>query len=538
MPRLDGVDTSAAQTISDPAAIPALRFWSIQVSASWEGKRPAGVIVPNSKLDAQRAAAKAKGIPIVWYMVPVGPNGGTLEAQWARFLAHVGSVGPGEGVMLDVEFGVGYEWMRAWTDPQLNGLLERIMAYLGRPCFLYGDEAFMRQAPARCVRWAAHYGRNPGDESERAVMLKRYDGIDVDLWQWAGTTGRVAGFSGPVDSNEIIDEARFREAMGMAAGPILNPAASPSLLSTWDIKNGTKRRTIRPRVIVLHANAAGSAVSLASNKAHAEAGGAQAHFQIQGGFHSDGTVGAFQFLPTDREGVGSWNGDPFAITIETQDNGAIPIEKLRATPWTPAQVEAIAQVCAVECRRWGIPARLCDRWDGSGIGYHRQWGINTVNAPSKGWGVPVGTQKGYVNPWTMAAGKTCPEDARIAQVPTVIARVAQLLAAPPQEDEDMTPEQDKMLKDLLAKVSALEPKVNALYGNFDPTSTSPPQNIGYWILWSLLYGTDEQRPATKADLAAAAQALRDALANLPPVPVEVPELTMTLSGTAKAAEPS
>ena len=55
---------------------------------------------------------------------------------------------------------------------------------------------------------------------------------------------------------------------------------------------------------------------------------------------------------------------------------------------------------------------------------------------------------------------------------------------------------------------------------------------------ALLYGTDEQRPATKADLAAAAQALRDALANLPPVPVEVPELTMTLSGTAKAAEPS
>ena len=425
MPRIDGVDVSTWQGVIDYPALPALRFVAAQVGwRNRSGERDRGEMVLDDRY--KRNVAEARKTPGRWlfhYCVPTfGPP---WQEQLDRFLDAIGPLPVGEGIMWDLE----YEHTSRLGWPAVKAMLDECERRIGRPVLHYGElfHAIDKGRP----KWVAHYGKTPGSEVERAVMLQRYAGVDsLAVWQWSGK-GRVTGITGDVDLNEILDERLLGACVGM---PTMNERATPKLLSTWDTKNGVKRRTIRPRVIILHTNAAGSAVSLQSNWNHAVNGGTQAHFQVQGGFHPDGTVGAYQFLPTDREGVGSWNADPFAITIETQDNGATPIEKLRTTPWTPAQVEAIAQVCAVECRRWGIPARIADRWDGSGIGWHRQWGINTVNAPSKGWGVPVGTQRGYVNPWTMAAGKTCPEDARIAQVPAVVARVQQILAGTGEGD--------------------------------------------------------------------------------------------------------
>ncbi len=404
------------------------------------------------------------------YLVPVNRP---WKDQLDKFLATIGPLPKGEGVMFDLEYSHAKEL--GWTN--LKAMMDECEQRIGRPVLHYG-ELFMHLDPGR-PKWVADYRQNT------AQMEARYPFPNRAIWQWTGS-GTCPGVAGAVDCNEYLDLSLVKATLGVTSVPTMNPKATPKLLSTWDVKNGAKRRSIRPRVIVLHTNAAGSAVSLQSNWTHANEGGTQAHFQIQGGFHSDGTIGAWQFLPTDREGVGSWNGDSFGITIETQDDGATPLEKLRTTPWTAAQVEAIAQVCAVECQRWGIPVRVADKWDGSGIGWHRQWGVNSRSVTSKGEGLPVGSLPGYVNPWTMTSGKTCPENARIAQVPAIVARVAQIIAGqnPPDMEEDMTPAQ----ADQLAAVNA---KVAALFSHFDPDAPGPaagqPDGRGYWQLHALRY---------------------------------------------------
>ena len=260
-----------------------------------------------------------------------------------------------------------------------------------------------------------------------------------------------------------------------------------------------------------------------------------------------------QSLPLDIIGAGSVDGGATGITHESAELAGDP----NAQPWTPDHLALKVALTAWLIRNplgWpklAIRYQVCKSPYGptpalGGLGAHTMWDT-------------CGVQAGGTNPWTLVC-KSCPgwkrrgttrkvmfPTGQITDIPfepgnfrDYYQRVgAALTPIPPtQEDEDMTPAQDQMLRDLLAKVSALEPKVNALYGNFDPTSATPPDNIAYWMVWKLLNGDDSQRPASKADLAAAGAALRDLLANLPPVKVEVPELVATLTGPVKVVEPS
>ena len=77
-----------------------------------------------------------------------------------------------------------------------------------------------------------------------------------------------------------------------------------------------------------------------------------------------------------------------------------------------AQFEAIVNLVRWCCDAHNIPKVKCPTWNGTGIGYHIQFG-----APG---------------PWTPVA-KSCPGPARIRQMPTLIAAVAQGPAADPVE---------------------------------------------------------------------------------------------------------
>ena len=79
-----------------------------------------------------------------------------------------------------------------------------------------------------------------------------------------------------------------------------------------------------------------------------------------------------------------------AISVETEDEG-----NPEGVPWTPAQLDTMAEIARWAHRVHGIPLVVCPAWDKPGLGFHSMFG-----APS---------------PWTPSRGKTCPGSTRIKQ---------------------------------------------------------------------------------------------------------------------------
>lgn len=171
--------------------------------------------------------------------------------------------------------------------------------------------------------------------------------------------------------------------------------------------------------------------------------GTESHFGVGGRWGKDGTLGldgtVWQWQDLAHQADANLDGNPTTISVETADNAARPIK-----PWTPLQCEAIAQIlawlCSREahaecpsswtCHREGIPLALIpDTKPGRrGIGYHRQ-GCDP-------WRVNGGVK------WSGSSGKDCPTEARIAQVPTVIARAIEITNH--QEDDDIMATLDEL----------------------------------------------------------------------------------------------
>lgn len=140
-----------------------------------------------------------------------------------------------------------------------------------------------------------------------------------------------------------------------------------------------------------------------------------------------------QYMDSGEKSEAQALGNPRAISVETADNG-----NPDKFPWTPEQIEALAQLAAWCHRVHGIPLRLCRSFKDPGIGYHRlfkEWNPNT---------------------------HSCPGDARIKQVPLIIARAKQIVAGDvkPTPPEDELPTPDEILK---ARTSKLGPGGQAVW---------------------------------------------------------------------------
>lgn len=155
--------------------------------------------------------------------------------------------------------------------------------------------------------------------------------------------------------------------------------------------------------------------------------------------------------------------------------GAIAVEtdsSIQATePWTADQVASIVELLVELCRRFAIPPRLCRSPDDPGIGWHIMFG-----SPGA---------------WTPSA-KVCPGPARIAQVPGIVALVAQQLVGPgPDPVRPPTTTQEELLMalsqydqelirnavvDTNNRTAALEAKVDALIAVLHVQSTDPRFN--------------------------------------------------------------
>lgn len=177
-----------------------------------------------------------------------------------------------------------------------------------------------------------------------------------------------------------------------------------------------------------------------------------AHFSV-------GSYGEItQSRDTMYQSAACYQGNPRCIAIETEDMGApFPSwggDPKRVPPWTPQQIEAIAQVIAWCHKAHGIPivAAPNSRASSRGVAYHRQ-GVDG-NFLAEGFRYSGRVPDGEL--WTLYPGKACPGDARIDQIPGIIAR-ARVIAGLDQEADDvtLTAEQDRRLFNLDRLLSAL-----------------------------------------------------------------------------------
>lgn len=187
----------------------------------------------------------------------------------------------------------------------------------------------------------------------------------------------------------------------------------------------TKQQRMTPRLAIMHT--AVDAPGPSDLYGWFVQSGLESHFFIC----NDGT--AFQYMDTSVIAEANYKANGFAISFETEDDG-----NPHATPWTRAQLEKIVQILIWVCDVHGIPRQIANAWNGSGIGWHSMWGINTSSQPS-------------LNPWTSAKGKTCPGGPRIVQTrDTVIPAVARG-GLQPQPTQPAEPPMETKMKLVLAK---------------------------------------------------------------------------------------
>lgn len=174
---------------------------------------------------------------------------------------------------------------------------------------------------------------------------------------------------------------------------------------------------IEPRNAILHTNAGSKgAASLWGFITNASVSG-EPHFQA--GY---GTLE--QYMPLNRRADCNYSANRWrdgttgkyfgAISFETQDDGSA---SLNTTPWKFSK-EGVSQwsslVNALTCLGvvYGLSCAAPTRWDAPGIGHH-------VLYPFQGVGRSA---------WTNVRGKTCPGAARIKQMDSIRAGVAERLA--------------------------------------------------------------------------------------------------------------
>jgi hypothetical protein len=126
---------------------------------------------------------------------------------------------------------------------------------------------------------------------------------------------------------------------------------------------------------------------------------------------------ACQYMHTDQRADNNAKANRFAASIETQDAGA---DLLPTTPWTDPQVAQLAGMAAYLHLAEGVPLKRPGAWDAGGVDGHRAF-------PE----------------WSIYVGKTCPGDARWAQIPEVLELAVGIATwAPPplpSEEGDMMP---------------------------------------------------------------------------------------------------
>lgn len=165
-----------------------------------------------------------------------------------------------------------------------------------------------------------------------------------------------------------------------------------------------------------------------------QTGRPDSHFYIR----RDGTVE--QYVDTTWRAISDVEGNDATVSIETQGG----VTDADNEPWTPAQLESIAQIYVWAIRTHGLAHKLATSSHADershGLSWHRL-GIdgNFPELPD----IRAGRlQRGGGMSYSSAGGKICPGGGKILQIPGILERATQILGAAPVEptpDPDPTP---------------------------------------------------------------------------------------------------
>lgn len=184
---------------------------------------------------------------------------------------------------------------------------------------------------------------------------------------------------------------------------------------------------------ILHVDAGGAA-SLFGQFNNPDAN-ASAHFYVT----YSGKVE--QYADTNRQTWTSGAARSRSIGIETQGLGP--------GKWTDAQVKALAQLLVWLHKTHGIPLVLMpnSRLSAKGIGCHR-YGVDG-NFPALPSPQAGRIQRGGGELWSSSRGKECPGNARVLQIPTIIAMAKTLLGGAVEPKPQVQPASENPLHLLL-----------------------------------------------------------------------------------------
>ncbi len=161
-------------------------------------------------------------------------------------------------------------------------------------------------------------------------------------------------------------------------------------------------------------------------------GEATSHFYVRKTGNTKGMADYEQYVDTKFRAPANLEGNPTLISLETQGG----VGKDLDAGWTATQRERIAWILAQCNKIHGTPLHaMPNSLPGStGVGYHRQ-GVD----PYRVYGGEH---------WSTSYGKVCPGTARMAQIPSIIARAKQLVAPPvppppPPLEDDMFTDADR-----------------------------------------------------------------------------------------------
>lgn len=172
--------------------------------------------------------------------------------------------------------------------------------------------------------------------------------------------------------------------------------------------------------------------------------GTFSHFYVD----KEGTV--IQYMDTQYRAACDYTGNRSTISVETWDGGTYPIRS-----WTPEQVESLAKLFVwVTEEHPTIPMKMAVDNLKAGDSSH---GLSCHRLGIPGYSKYTESTGGVM--FSNSRLKECPGELRISQIPTIFARATELSKEPinvtPQEDE-LTPEQDAMLKAVYEKLQILE----------------------------------------------------------------------------------
>lgn len=182
-------------------------------------------------------------------------------------------------------------------------------------------------------------------------------------------------------------------------------------------RNYTPRRRTTTRGVILHTTASRTATSM-HGWFNSPGANASAHL------HIDVNGKVEQYVDLDHIAWATGSANSSTVAIETQGDGT--------TAWTAKQRAALVKVLAWLCKHYGIPARVMASSLASerGIGWHRL-GVDG-NFPALPSHLAGRGQRGKGESWSKYRGKVCPGDARIRQVPGIVADVADALKPKPK----------------------------------------------------------------------------------------------------------